>query len=77
MIYDAMIHYYWSVICKTEDCHARHLLSYIGTKSTFTTKPATIQIQCFDCGQTHSYADRELKLYPSGSPPVEGFEPKF
>lgn len=72
-----MIHYYWSVICKTENCGVRHLLSYIGTESTFTLKPMTIQIQCFDCGQTHSYTDREMKVYPSGSPPVVGFEPKF
>jgi hypothetical protein len=74
---NAMVHYYWSIICKTEGCRVRQLLSYIGTKSTFTPKPATIQIQCLDCGQTYSYTDLELKIYPSGSPPVEGFEPKF
>lgn len=76
MMENTMIHYYWSIICKTEECKVRHPVSYVGTRSTFTLKPVRFEILCFECNQSHRYTELDLKLYPCASP-LEGFQPIF
>jgi hypothetical protein len=75
-----MAHLYWSIVCKTEDCKFRHLVSYMGENmsgETFIARPASIHFRCFECEKEYDYSEDELKMFPSASPPPVGWKSVF
>src|SRR5215469_13013444 len=61
------VHLYIVVDCKTKNCRAAHVLSYLGERGT---TPATVEywmsypllIPCPTCGQTYDYSDSEERF---------------
>lgn len=75
-----MAHYYWSIVCKTERCGFRHLISYMGehlSGQTFIARPAAIHFDCDVCGEGHDYTEDEIRMFPAQNPPPQGWRPIF
>ena len=67
-----MDHVYWIAPCKSEDCVAYHLASYIGYvewTANFALPnglPQSWDHRCNQCGIVHSYSPSDLIAYTQG-----------
>ena len=75
-----MHHIFWSIICKTKNCQARHFVSYIGediSGEIITGEAVPIRFKCLDCEKEYDYLIPDIKLFPSSGPPPDNYHPLF
>jgi len=75
-----MQHLYWSIVCKSENCESRHLLSYIGeyvAGRIHVARPVSIRFHCEACRKDHDYSDQEIGLFLADDPPPAGWNRRF
>jgi len=75
-----MHHMFWSIICKTKNCQARHFVSYIGedvSGKIVIGEAVPIHFSCLDCEKEYDYLIPDIKLFSSSSPPPENYHPLF
>jgi hypothetical protein len=67
-------HMYWTFVCKTEGCSARHDFEYLGVFNTLPVLnvpiPEPFKHDCERCGQSHTYSYLDLNLGAKSHPPL-------
>jgi hypothetical protein len=68
-------HIWWTFVCKSKGCKARHDFEYIGVFNSVDLvhsapqKPTPFQHQCYRCGKTHTYTYFRLNPWARQYPP--------